>query len=165
MIENVKAWMLAVIAASILCAVADSLMPQGALKRVGRLVCAMVLVCALLSPLGTFDLGAGGQWLDDFFAARKSAEQELTQQVNDEMKLIIQQRFAAYIVDKAREDGVLCTAEVACEQDQDGLYLPREAHITGELSPTQQSRLTQLLQDELSIPMQRQFYYVGEGAA
>ena len=50
MMGAVRSWLLAVIAVSLLCAVAEALMPSGAVKRVGRLVCGLVLVGAILSP-------------------------------------------------------------------------------------------------------------------
>lgn len=51
MMGAVRSWLLAVIAASLLCAVAGALMPPGGVKRVGRLVCGLVMLAAVLSPL------------------------------------------------------------------------------------------------------------------
>ena len=60
MMGAVGRWLTAVIAVSLLCAAADALMPQGAVKWAGRLVCALVLMGAVLSPLAELD-GAEGQ--------------------------------------------------------------------------------------------------------
>ena len=60
----VRSWLLAVIAVSLLCAVADALMPQGAIKRVGKLVCGLVLIGAVLSPGASLDAEEGQRWLD-----------------------------------------------------------------------------------------------------
>ena len=39
-----KQWLMGVIAAAILCTIAQDLSPRGSVKQVGRLVCAMVLL-------------------------------------------------------------------------------------------------------------------------
>ena len=55
----VRSWLLTVIAASLICALADALMPPGAVRRVGRLVCGLVLLGAILTPLARLDLSGG----------------------------------------------------------------------------------------------------------
>ena len=64
MMGAVRSWLLAVIAASLLCAVAGALMPPGGVKRVGRLVCGLVLLGAVLSPAATLDAAEGQRWLE-----------------------------------------------------------------------------------------------------
>ena len=106
MIEGARAWLLAMLAACILCSVADSLMPTGPVKGVGKLVCGLVLLCALLSGAKGLDVAAGQAWLDDWLAGVGEERAYLENQVNGEMKTIIEERFAAYIVDKAAELGL-----------------------------------------------------------
>ena len=65
----VRGWLLTVIAASLLCALADALMPPGAVKRVGRLVCGLVLLAAILSPAVRLDVAEGERWLAECFAS------------------------------------------------------------------------------------------------
>ena len=57
MIGAVRSWLLAVTAVSLLCALAGALMPKGPVERVGRLVCGLVMLAAVLSPLARPDLG------------------------------------------------------------------------------------------------------------
>lgn len=61
-----KTWLMRVIAAAILCTIAQDLSPKGSVKQVGRLVCAMVLLCVVLSPVKTLDMAAGSQWLTNY---------------------------------------------------------------------------------------------------
>ena len=63
-----KTWLMRVIAAAILCTIAQDLSPKGSVKQVGRLVCAMVLLCVVLSPVKTLDMAAGSQWLTNYRA-------------------------------------------------------------------------------------------------
>ena len=61
----VRSWLLAVIVVSLMCAAAEALMPPGPGRRVGRLVCGLALLSAVLSPLAGLDLDGGPQWLED----------------------------------------------------------------------------------------------------
>ena len=162
MMDGVRGWLVTIIAACVLCALAESLMPGGPVKRVGRLVCGMVLICAILSPIAGLDLAGGQRWLEEYFVQLKQRETELNQQVNDGMKPIIEERYAAYIVDKAEEMGLHCTVRVSCRMGEDGLYLPEQVQLAGIQSDVEQSRLAQLIEQDLQVPPQRQIYYIGE---
>ena len=48
--------------------------------------------------------------------------------------------------------------------DENGLYLPWEAEVTGAITDVQQSRMTQTIAEDLGVPMERQHYHSGEGA-
>lgn len=164
MIGAVRSWLLAVISVSLLCAVAGALMPQGAVKRVGRLVCGLVLLAAILSPLAELDVEAGQRWLDSYTAGISGQESELRETVNRQMKTIIEQKYAAYIVDKAAQHGLTCSARVECRETEEGLYLPVRAEVTGSWTVSAQGRLSQILSQDLGIPAQSQIYVNEEEA-
>ena len=69
MMAGLRSWLLALVAASLICALADALMPKGAVKRVGRLVCGLVLASAILSPLAGLDVESGQSWLERHLAS------------------------------------------------------------------------------------------------
>ena len=58
--DGMRTWLLSLIFAAVLCAVARALMPEGAVKRVGGLVCGLVLLSAALAPADVLDV-----WLAD----------------------------------------------------------------------------------------------------
>lgn len=149
---------MAVIAVSLLCAVADALMPPGAVRRVGKLVCGLVLLGAVLSPVAGLDVESGRQWLDGYLASVRNREAELTETVESQMKGIIEQEYAAYIVDKAAELGLTCTARVECELSEDGLYLPVRTEVAGLETAGGQEKLIRVIETDLGVPAERQFY-------
>ena len=163
MMGAVRGWLLAVIAVSLLCAVADALMPPGGVRRVGRLVCGLVLMGAVLSPVAELDVEGGRRWLEDYLAAVGQREAELTQEVDDQMKTIIEGEYAAYIVDKAAQLGLTCTAQVECQADEDGLFLPVRTRVSGLLSEAGRTQLAQAIQEDLGVPPEGQIY-IEEGA-
>ena len=84
----VRGWLLAVIAASLLCALADALMPQGAVKRVGKLVCGLVIMAAIVSPLVDLDVEEGRRWLEECLTGVELRAAELEDTVGDQRKAI-----------------------------------------------------------------------------
>ena len=154
----VRSWLLTVIAASLICALADALMPPGAVRRVGRLVCGLVLLGAILSPLARLDLSGSQRWLQDYLASLENREAELAETVNEQMKVIIEQEYAAYIVDKAAELGWTCTARVTCERSEEGLYLPVRTEVTGPQTAGVPAQLVQSIAEDLGVPKKAQVY-------
>ena len=158
MMDGIRTWLLAIIAASILCALAERVMPPGPVKRVGGLTCGLVLLWTILTPVARPDLGAGRAWLEDYLAALEQREMELSDQVDQGRKVLIEREYAAYIVDKAAEWELNCTARVKCRAEE-GLYIPDETMVAGPFSDVEQSRLTQMIREDLGVPAERQTYY------
>lgn len=157
-----RGWLLAVISASLICALADALMPPGAVRRVGRLVCGLVLLGAILPPLTSLDLSGGRRWLEDYLASLEDREAELTQTVNSQMKIIIEQEYAAYIVDKAAELGLTCELRVECGLSEEGLYLPARAEVSGPLTEGERALISRMIAENLGVPESEQLYITEE---
>ena len=160
--DGVRGWLLTLIALCLLCALADALMPRGPVKGAGRLVCGLALLCALLSPLPGLRLEEGRDWLEDCFDGLEEREAALEEQVNAGTKGIIEEKYAAYIVDKAEQEGIACTVRVTCGAGADGLLVPVLVELAGDFTDQAQSRLTQLITEELQVPAGQQSYYSGE---
>ena len=158
MMGAVRSWLLAVIAVSLLCAVAEALMPSGAVKRVGRLVCGLVLVGAILSPAARLDVDGGRRWLERYLFSVQAREAELEHEVNGQMKIIIEQEYAAYILDKAAQLGLDCTVRVECGLSEEGLYLPVRTEVAGLSTAGSQRELIRIIKEDLGVPEERQFY-------
>lgn len=157
-----RGWLLAVIAASLICALADALMPPGAVRQVGRLVCGLVLLGAILPPLTNLDIAGGQRWLEDCLASLEGREAELTQTVNSQMKVIIEQEYAAYIVDKAAGLGLTCDLQVECALSEEGLYLPARARVSGPLTESERAQVSRMIEEDLGVPKSEQLYITEE---
>ena len=151
----VRSWLLAIIATSLLCALADALMPKGGVKRAGRLICGLVLLAVILSPAAGLDVPEGERWLADYFASVRLRRAELEEEVGGQMKIIIEGEYAAYIVDKAAELGAACTARVECLGSEDGLYLPARAEVSGTMTEAVRGRLVRIIREDLGVPENR----------
>lgn len=162
---GLRSWLLTVIAACVLCALAQRVMPPGPVKRAGGVTCGLVLLWAVLTPLAHPDLGVGRAWLEGYRAALERRETELRAQVDEGTKVLIEEEYAAYIVDKAAEWEIRCTARVKCRTGADGLYLPEETTVTGTFSDVEQSRLARMIREDLGVPEAHQTYCTEEGAS
>ncbi|MBE6973624.1 MAG: hypothetical protein E7440_07100 [Ruminococcaceae bacterium] len=160
--ELVRQWLTGVICAALIAALADGLMPKGAVRQVGKLVCALVLLCALLRPVLTVDIPDMSKGLG---ATAKQVEQhraQLEQNSGNMLKTLIERQSAAYIVDKAVRIGLDCQVRVMCEEGEGGIWLPRSVSITGILDERQQAELTAAIQKEFGIAPECQVYTGGE---
>ena len=92
----------------------------------------------------------------------ETAQKELEEARNTALKSIIEQEFAAYIVDKAAQMGAACTAQVTCQLGEDGVFLPRSAAVQGSFTPRQKEELARILEEELAIPRARQNFSTKE---
>ena len=84
--------------------------------------------------------------------------EEAAQSGEEAMKILIAQKAGAYIVDKGSALGVDCQASVTVRADETGWLVPWAVEITGDLTAEQERRLSQAVEEELSIPAQRQSF-------
>ncbi len=160
MMGALKEWLLSVTAAAILCALAQGLIPPGPVRRVGRLTAGLVMAAALLSPLASLKGVEPEEWLESW--QPQGEVQELEEQRDETMKTIIEAECSAYIVDKAAALGAECQVEIECAPEGDGVFLPWQVTVTGDLTSGQREQLTQQIQEDLDVPPERQQYATKE---
>lgn len=159
MMGFVRSWLLGVTAAALVLALAEALAPEGSVKKVCRLAGGMALLLAAAGPVleamdGNLLAGAVEGWRD----RSQRYERELEEN-NERLYLaIIEEETAAYVMDKARELGFECAAEVTCGYDENGVPCPWEVAARGQWAPEQRVRLERLLEEELGVPARRQYY-------
>ena len=150
-----KTWLMRVIAAAILCTIAQDLSPKGSVKQVGRLVCAMVLLCVVLSPVKTLDMAAGSQWLTNYRATLADSRAALAEQGEEIQMAVIGEKYRAYIEDKGAQLGLNCQAQVDCREEGE-IYVPDRVQVTGDLSQGDWDGLRRGLEEERGVPPERQ---------
>ena len=158
MTEMVRQWLLGVACTALVLAVADSLAPEGSVKRVCHMAGGLALLLAAVCPLIRLDSGILIQTLEEYQAMAKSYEETLKEQNNLFYQTIIEESTAAYIVDKAKELGISCQAEVTFSYDEDGVPCPWEVTARGDWTDEGRKALERLLEDDLGVPPQRQHY-------
>ena len=159
--DLIRSWLTQVICAALIAAAADGLMPKGPVKKVGTLICAMVLLCVVLRPVVNWSVSVPDTALGEIWEESQVWQEQLEQDSGTMLKTLIERQTGAYISDKAASLGVACQVEVACAQ-QDGIWVPQTVYITGKLNAEQQRTLTAAIQSELGIPPECQVCTGGE---
>lgn len=155
--ELIRTWILTVTVSALVIAGAEALMPQGSVKRVGKLTGGLILVLGILQPLVTMDYD---QLYDlvNTLPAGSIRQETLDQAAQEPMKGIIEEELAAYIVDKGAQLGLTCTAQVTCEAGEDGVPLPKSVTVTGAMTPDQREQLGQTITQDLGLAREDQIY-------
>ncbi len=147
----------ALCAVSLLCGAALSILPEGGVKRVAEILCTASLILAVLSPLKELDM--------DSYALESARLHELEselarqgQEAGDRLnRLVIEQEYEAYIMDKAGELGIEDLAvDVEVQWSLEGFWMPWGAELNSGCDQESRERLSRLLASDLGIPYERQ---------
>lgn len=150
--------------AALICSAAMALTPKTKVKSALRLICGLLLICAMLSPLvrnGAPELSMNISQYRAQAAALSAGAQENS---NELSRTIIEDELEAYILDKAREMGET-PGEIKLELrwSSEGFWYPQSAEINGAgLSVTGRNRLENLIEAELGISPERQYWSENE---
>lgn len=153
-------WLIGITCAALLAAVARSLMPAGAVRQVGNLICALLLLFAVLKPL-KLNVDLDGT-IGDITSQIQKREQELEKKSGQILKTLIEQESGAYIVDKAAQLGVVCSAQVSCAFGAGGVWLPARVRISGQFTPEQRRTMEEMISAELGIEASEQEFTGGD---
>lgn len=159
MMGLIRQWLLGVTAAALVLALAETLAPEGSAKKICRLAGGLALLLAAAGPVtGLLDGSLLTQAVDGWRSRSQSVEQELEEQRDQLYLTIIEEETAAYVMDKARELGFDCEAEVTYGYDEEVVPRPWEVSARGAWTEEQREALERLLEEELGVPAQRQYY-------
>lgn len=153
----IRTWLLSVTVSAMVIAVAEALMPEGSVKKVGRLTGGLILILGLVQPLVRLDY-------DDLYdlvnslPAGSIRQEALMEESSQALKTGIEQELASYIVDKAAQLGATCGAAVKCRLGEDGIPVPERVTVSGALTGAQKEALSAYLEKELGLPREAQLY-------
>lgn len=159
MTELLRNWILGLAGAAVFCAVCSAVTPDGSVKRVQKMLCGVVMTLSLLSPLKVLDMSGYSLSL-----ARCRQQAELigasAQEISDSLsRTFIEERCAAYILDKARllgsEPGAV---RVTAQWSPEGVWYPAEAEIQMQYN----RELSEKIEEELGISAENQHWSINE---
>lgn len=153
-----KQWILGITCAAVIAAAAEALAPPGRVKKAGRLAVGLLLLLAVVKPLGGLDFDALAGALASYRPDRAACEAALEEKSGAVLKTIIEEKTGAYISDKAEALGMNCAAEVTYYYGPDGEVRPEAVVVRGEFTEDQRVKLSRALEGELGIPAQRQSF-------
>ena len=155
MIGAVREWLSAVVAVAMLLTVAQTLMPEGTVRKIASFTGGLILLVALLQPVLGADLSRLDLDLDAYAAAIQERQAELEAAGSTELTERIETQTAAYISDKADALGLTVTVRVETRPGEGGVPVPWSAEVTGPRSEA----LAAYMEQKLGIPRGRQIWH------
>jgi hypothetical protein len=151
MAELMRSWILGLAGAAVIASVAAAVSPEGRVKRVVSLACGLLLIFALLGPAARFDYTDFRQSLAELRAGELSAPLD---EVNEKLTgLIIEEKYAAYILDKGAALGMDDLAvTVTARWSEDGYYYPERATLRTTADKTLRDKLAYAIESGLGLP-------------
>ena len=159
MTDWIREWIFSLTGTALVCAAAQRLTPEGRVKSVLRLVCAVAMAAALFSPLLDHALDAYPLELARYRAQADALAEEGTALRRELDRGIIEREMEAYILDKADALGAeIGGAAVALRWSTEGVWLPESAQLTGRFH----AGLSRAIEAELGIPRGAQVWRTDE---
>lgn len=155
MIGALREWLTSIVVVTLLLSVAQTLVPEGSIRRVASFVGGLILLAALLRPVLGTDLERMRLDLNGYEQALQEAREELVSSRETELTERIEERTAAYISDKADALGLKVAVRVEATTGPDGVSLPEKVELTGPYS----RELADFMTRELGIPAERQVWH------
>ena len=148
MIGMLEEWLRGIVAAAVILRLVRGLRPKGTVGRVAEFTGSLVLLAAMLQPLGAMEFTQISPAALER-SVEKRAEQ-LQSQWDAELLAVIEAQTAAYISDKEPQLTVKVTAEETGK--------PAAVELTGPYSP----EVSRWIEEELGISAERQVWHEGE---
>lgn len=155
MIAAAREWLLSVVAVSLLLTVAESLIPEGSIRKIAGFTGGLILLLTLLQPVLRTDLGRLRLDMGSYGKALEQRQSELEKTGDKELAALIGEKTEAYISDKAGSLGLSATVHVTTEWGADGVPYPAKVEIRGPRSEA----LAAYIEQELGIPPERQVWH------
>ena len=158
MTELIRNWLMGVTCAAILLALAESLTPEGSVKRICRLAGGVVLLLAAISPVAKLEEADFARSTEQYQNRAEEYRDALDEETEILYESIIAEKTAAYILDKAEELGVTCQVSVTVGWEQDGTPRPAAVILYGLWTKEQKETLSHMITSDLGIPAAMQYF-------
>lgn len=159
MMSFLRDWIVGITCAAMAAAVLGAFLPKGGgVGKAGRLAAGLLLMLCAVGPLTGLDYDSLAQSLAQLRLDQSRLAGELDSQNSEILKKLIESETEAYILDKAEGLGARCQVSVTYALDEEGRPYPSRVHITGDLTEEQQRQLSEMLEAELGVPVQKQTF-------
>lgn len=156
MISAVRAWLIGITAAALIASLADGLVPEGVGRKITKLAGGLVMLIAIIQPIMNFDFKTMSGFLTEHQIKNEIGSSVLELENQRLLKIIIEDKTAAYIQDKAHKAGASCRVEVSCGINESGQIYPVYVTVYGNLTDQQQRDISRVIEGDLAIPTSNQ---------
>lgn len=154
----VKAGVLSLISAAVLCGILQTMMPDGIGKNILRMLCGVFLLLTVLEPVTKIQIPDLEDYLSEFQSSAEAVSAMGEEMALTERQQLIKLGLEAYILDKAADMDPI--PQVQIRVDLQGQ--PTHIRIQGDLTRDNRARLEQIIKDDLGIPKEDQQWISAE---
>ena len=150
MMEQLRTWLLGVVLAAFATGLANELVPKGRERALVRMIGGLLMVLALLRPLGTIAWESVSVPTMNF---TDQAENYRREQENA-LSAIIAERLETYIWDKATELGIKCSVQIEMSCGKSAIPTAETVEVGAVYDPV----LAAWLEEVVGIPAEKQIW-------
>lgn len=152
-----KEYILSIVIAAIICAISGVLLPENtAVGRISKLLCGILLVVTIVSPLLNVSFQKVSDYISDFTASADIWVEEGNETARTQIDAIIKEKTEAYILDKANQMGLQIAVEVSL--DENNHSIPSSVTVSGSISPYTKEVLSDYIATTLDIAKEKQIW-------
>lgn len=159
MMGAVREWLTSIVVVTLLLSVAQTLIPEGSIRKIAGFTGGLILLVTLLRPVLGADLTELRLDFGDYTEKVQTIQAELEADRAEDLAERIAGQTAAYISDKAAALGLAVTARVDTKPGPEGVPVPAAVELVGPRSQA----LADWMEQELDIPAERQVWHGREG--
>ena len=160
-----RTWILCLCGTALLCSVAMALTPDGTVKQTVKLVCGFAVLLALLGLFKGFAYPDFSAYISEYKSSAGHVTEEAVETASKSTRFIIEEKCAAYILDKAASMGVgIENASVTARWSDDGYWYPVSAKMGGSFKEEEKLSLSGVIEAELGIPPDEQIWSTDDGS-
>lgn len=153
MAEALRGWIIGLVGAAMVTAVAMTVTPEGKVKKIVSLVCGLMTVVALLKPLVGFDYTNFSKYLTQYKNDADAFSSEIESENENLKRQIIEDKCQAYILDKGKTLGITDLAvTVTATRGEDGNWYPTSAALTTNADTEARGKLEESIEEDLGLP-------------
>lgn len=129
--DALKTWLTSASCAALICAIAVAMTPKGTPRKVAKFTGGLLILLAVMGPVGNLDLGDLAQALSKYRYGGESSVMAMAQENGNTRKSIIERETAAYISDKAASLGLTeVKVTVECTITEEGYPMPERVRVS-----------------------------------
>lgn len=138
--------------------IAMTLIHAGALREIVRIAVGTMLILSLLYPISQIHIGLPFTRFQQSTEAVTQRVEQAQEQRKDWMAQSTAQEIGAYLVRKAKNEGIVCDIDVQASLHEDDTVSLDGVTVYASLTPEQIQWFENMLKDECGIPRERQAY-------
>jgi hypothetical protein len=151
--EALRNWIIGLMGAAMVTAVALTVTPEGRVKKIVSLICGLVTIIALVKPVVGFDYTGFAKNIASYQKSAQGFSSKVESSNEKLTRLIIEDKCETYILDKGKSLGITdLEVTVTAAWSKDGYWYPTGAHLSTNADKESRDKLCQSIEAELGIP-------------